>query len=182
MRKTLLLIPLLALAGCAGPATTPGVATANGGATPTASGASPSSGSKDGDQLKFAQCMRDNGMTWFKDPEPDQRGVRISPPEGTDDKKVDAAMNACKQYMPNGGEPGTMDPKMQAQLRVFSKCMRENGIPEFPDPSADGGIQVKEGELSFEPDSPEFKKAEQACSKFQPSPPPGGGQKHTENN
>jgi hypothetical protein len=170
MRKTLLLIPLLALAGCAGPSESPGVATAGGGATPSAGA---SSAPPEGDQLKFAQCMRDNGLPWYKDPEPGQRGVRISIPKGTDKAKVDAAMAACKAYLPNGGEPMKLDPEMQAQLRQFSQCMRENGLPDFPDPSAEGGILMKPGQGGIDPESAEFKKAEQACAQFRPDRPDG---------
>src|SRR5262245_2813646 len=124
MRKTLLLIPLLALAGCAGPAESPGIPSANGGAATPKASASTNTGSKDGDGLKFAQCMRDNGLPWFEDPDPDEKGIRISIPEGTPKAKVDKAMAACKQYLPGGGEPGKVDPAVTAKLRELAKCMR----------------------------------------------------------
>jgi hypothetical protein len=173
MRRTLLLIPLLALAGCAGNNQSPGVATANGGATPTASASSQPS---EGDPLKHAQCMRENGLPGFEDPEPDQKGIRIKVPKGTDKKKVDAAMAACKQYLPNGGEPRKLDPAITAKLREFAKCMRANGVPEFPDPQADGGLEIraqKGGNL--DPESAAFKKADAACAQYRPEGPGGGG-------
>jgi hypothetical protein len=180
MRKTLLLIPLLALAGCAGTTKTPGVATANGGTTPSA-GASTAAPSQ-GDGLKFAQCMRENGLPSFKDPDPDAKGFSIHIDKGMPKAKVDAAMKACRQFMPNGGEPPKLDPALTAKLREYSKCMRANGVPDFPDPSPDGGIQLKaEPGSGLDPDSATFKKADEACSQYRPEGPDGdGGQKHTE--
>ena len=177
MRRTPLLLCLLALAGCAGPARTPGVATADGGATPSAVASSGGSagGSKDGDALKFAQCMRANGLPWFKDPEPDQKGIRISVPAGTDKAKVDAAMKICRQYLPNGGEPPKLDPAAIAKLREFSKCMRANGVPDFPDPKADGGIEIREGAgVDIDPESESFRNAERACEQYRPQGRAGG--------
>jgi hypothetical protein len=179
MRRPLLLIPLLLLAGCAGNNKSPGVATANGGATPTASTAASES---PGDGVKFAQCMRDNGLTWFKDPDPDEKGFSIHIPRGTDKAKVDKAMQACRKYMPNGGEPPKLDAATVAKLREFAKCMRANGVPEFPDPKADGGLEIKaEPGSGLDPDSPAWKKADQACAQYRPEGPGGGEQKHQEN-
>jgi hypothetical protein len=179
MRRPLLLIPLLLLAGCAGNNKSPGVATANGGATPTASAEASES---PGDGLKFAQCMRDNGLTWFKDPDPNEKGFSINIPRGTDKAKVDKAMEACRKYMPNGGEPPKPDPATTAKLREFAKCMRANGVPEFPDPKADGGLEIKAGPGSgLDPESAAWKKAEKACDQYRPDGPDGGKQKHVEN-
>jgi hypothetical protein len=74
--------------------------------------------------------------------------------------------------MPNGGEPMKADPQMQEQMRKFAQCMRENGVPGFPDPGADGGIQINGGN-GVDPTSEEFKKAEKACA--QHGPKLGGG-------
>ena len=112
-------------------------------------------------------------MTWFKDPEPDERGIRISVPKGQDKAKVDAAMEACKKFLPNGGEPPKMDAAAAEQVRQMSKCMRENGVPNFPDPGPDGGIQIDGDKLGMSPGEPDFDAAEKACARFRPSPPPG---------
>jgi hypothetical protein len=179
----LLLIPLLLLAplltaGCANDNKSPGVATANGGATPTASAEASES---PGDGLKFAQCMRDNGLTWFKDPDPDEKGFSIHIPRGTDKAKVDKAMEACRKYMPNGGEPPKLDPATVAKLREFAKCMRENGVPDFPDPKADGGLEIKaEPGSGLNPESAAWKKADKACDQYRPDRPDGGAQNHVE--
>jgi hypothetical protein len=172
MRRALLLVLLLSLAGCAAEDGGDGVATAGG--TPTGGASSaPAGGDGDGDGLKFAQCMRENGMTWFKDPEPGQRGIRISVPQGQDRAKVDAAMAACKKFLPNGGEPPKMDAAAIEQARQMSRCMRENGVPNFPDPGPNGEMRIDGNKLGTGPGEPAFDAAEKACARFRPSPPAG---------
>jgi hypothetical protein len=170
MRRALLLVLLLSLAGCAADQGGDGVATAGG--TPSG-GASSAPADDSGDGLKFAQCMRENGMTWYKDPAPDEKGIRISVPKGQDKAKVDAAMKACKKYLPDGGAPPKMDAATAELMRQMSKCMRENGVPNFPDPGPDGGIQVDSDKLGMSPGDPAFNAAEKACARFRPSPRPG---------
>jgi hypothetical protein len=56
--------------------------------------------------------------------------------------------------------------------------MRENGVPDFPDPEVSGG-GVKMGiPRGVNPQSPAFKKAEEACRELMIGGPggPGGGQ------
>ena len=176
MRRALLLVLLLSLAGCAA-RDNGGDDVATAGGTPTDSASSAPAGDNDqGDGLKFAQCMRDNGLTWYEDPEPGQRGIRITVPKGEDKAKVDAAMAACKKFLPDGGEPQKRDPKMTEKMRQMAKCMRENGVPNFPDPGPDGGIQLDSDTLGTGPGRPDFDAAEKICNRFLPSPPPGGRQ------
>lgn len=169
MRRALLLVLLLSLAGCAADPGGDGVATAGG--TPT--GGASSAPAAQGDGLKFAQCMRENGMTWFKDPAPDEGGIRVSVPKGQDRAKVDAAMAACKKFLPDGGEPPKMDAAALEQVRLMAKCMRENGVPNFPDPGPNGEIHIEENKVGSGPGDPDFDAAEKACARFRPSPPPG---------
>ena len=173
MRRSVLLVLVLALGGCAAGNDGDGVATANGGA-PAATATTAAPAEEDG--LKFAQCMRDNGLTSFEDPEPGQRGVRITIPQGADKTKVDAAMRACQRYLPNGGEPPKLDARALDLARQMSKCMRENGVRDFPDPQADGGVVVDGRKLGTGPGDPVFDAAEKACARFQPFPPSGGPQ------
>lgn len=168
MRRTmtaLLLMVALTVTACAEPGDPgDGVASVNGTATPSASAA----GEGEGDQLTFAQCMRENGMTWFEDPEPGARGLKIAVPPGTDKAKFEAAMKACRKHLPGGGEPGRLDPQAMERARQMSKCMRENGIPNFPDPGPDGGISIERGQLDVEPGDPAFDRAEKACARYAP--------------
>ena len=174
--RTLMVLALtvLSAAACArGAGDGPGVATAATG-RPTAS-SSPSAAADDVDApLKFAQCMRDHGMTWFPDPDASGR-MRITTPRDLDPKKFEAAQQACKQYAPGGGTVRKPTAEEIEQARRFARCMRENGVTGFPDPSADGGISIDAGKLGTGPGSPTFDKAEEACRQYLPEPPAGGG-------
>jgi hypothetical protein len=59
-------------------------------------------------------------------------------------------------------------------MREFAKCMRANGVPEFPDPQADGRIRI-DSFRGLDPDSAEFKAAEEKCRQFAPRRPRGSG-------
>jgi hypothetical protein len=171
----LLLVALgivLAATGCGGPKKHDGIASAGGHATATASA---SSGLSDQDKaLKYAQCMRENGVPNFPDPKiNDGGGLNITLPDGTDKAKADAATKACQQYLPGGGQAQKADPAVVEQLRRFAQCMRDHGIPKFPDPT-DQGLQVDNDKLGLSgPDDPKLKAAQDACSKLMPAPPSG---------
>jgi hypothetical protein len=165
---------LVTLAGCAAKTGGDGVATAAG--TPAASStATATAPTDDGDaRLKFAQCMREHGMSWFPDPEPGTGGLQIKVPPGLDKAKVDAAMAACKKFMPNGGAPERLDPAQLEQVRRMSQCMRDHGITAFPDPDADGRIQLNGDTLGTGPGQPKFDAAEKACAQYRPKGPSAG--------
>jgi hypothetical protein len=64
----------------------------------------------------------------------------------------------------------------QLNMRVqngaqFASCMRKNGVPNFPDPSSSGNIGIGPSS-GINPDSPNFKAAQQKCRKLLPN----GGQ------
>ncbi|MFE2753375.1 hypothetical protein ACFXGA_15400 [Actinosynnema sp. NPDC059335] len=162
------LLLVLAVAGC-GTADGGGeVATAGGGGSTTSS-AAPNADGERAQGLRYSQCMRDNGVPEFPDPEIGKDGgMSLDLPEGVDPQAVDAAQRECKQYLPNGGEPGKADPQVVAKLREYSRCMRENGVPRFPDPT-DAGLQVENDELGIDPNSPAFKEAERKCASLRPS-------------
>jgi hypothetical protein len=167
----------LGLAGCArGPAGDPAVATAH--SADPAAGARPSStASKDPDApLKFSQCMRAHGLPWFPDPDSGGR-LTVRTPAGVDRKKVDAAQRACAVFAPDAG-PGADKPTAaeMEQLRQVSRCMRAHGIANFPDPTANGAIQIDRDKLGTGPGDPAFDKAQQACDKSLPKVTGGGGQ------
>lgn len=117
-------------------------------------------------QLKWAQCMRDHGVNV---PDPGQGGgvnVQIQ-----DEQQLQDAQNACKKYQPNGGNgPGKIDQKTLDQLTRFAQCMRDHGVP-MPDPQTSGGaVKIQAGSQgSVDPNSDQFKQAEQACEQYMPS-------------
>jgi hypothetical protein len=167
------LLLAVTVTGCGTSSNTPGVATAGSGAA--ASGGATSVLTEQEKALRFGQCMRDNGVPDFPDPKVNENGgMSLDAPEGVDPKKVDAAMQRCKQYLPNGGEPTKADPQVLEQLRVFSQCMRDNGFPNFPDPT-DQGLQIDNNALGISgPDDPRFSAAQKTCEQHMPAPPSGG--------
>jgi hypothetical protein len=117
--------------------------------------------SADGDfdkRVKFARCMRENGVE-MKDPEPqgadgqDQQTMEISDPA-----RFQAALPKCRSLLPNGGAV-KMTPEELERQRKFAKCMRDNGIADFPDPDPDGGA-VQAGHQADD----KFLKANETCS------------------
>jgi len=48
--------------------------------------------------LDFAQCMRDNGVEAFPDPDPDQGGMQIGPEVG-EDPDFEAAQEVCRDIL-----------------------------------------------------------------------------------
>ncbi|RAS64131.1 hypothetical protein C8D87_106537 [Lentzea atacamensis] len=105
-----------------------------------------------GDMVKFAQCMRDNGVD-MPDPEDNGKGgvvMRAAPAEdaGSDGQasKFEAAHNACKQHLPNGGEFKPPSPEEQDKMRQQAKCMRDKGH-NWPDPQFDGNAKGQAIEL-----------------------------------
>ncbi len=164
---------VVAATGCGGAKKNNGIATAGGHGTASAS----TGGLSDQDKVvKFAQCMRENGVPNFPDPKVNAGGgVSISAPDGADPTKVDAAMKKCQQYLPNGGQAQKADPAVVDQLRRYAQCMRDHGIPNFPDPT-DQGLQVDNDKLGLSgPDDPKFKAAHEACSRLMPTPSGSAG-------
>ncbi|HYN97781.1 MAG TPA: hypothetical protein VES42_28410 [Pilimelia sp.] len=162
----------VALAGCAGQdGDAPGIATAGkGGSASATPSAGPSDDLPDEERrLKFAECMRGEGLD-VPDPGTGD-GPMFRFREGQDRAKVEKAMEACRQYAPNGGRPPRLDGAQLEQFRKLAKCMRENGIENFPDPAADGGIRLNRNS-GIDPESAEFKAATEKCRQFRPSPGP----------
>ncbi|MET7960542.1 hypothetical protein ABZ356_30370 [Micromonospora zamorensis] len=173
MRRQMLAIPILlalALAGCgAGGDDGGGVATAGGAkSSATASGAPVGDSDR---QLDFARCMRENGVD-MPDPEAGGRpGFRFG--GDVDQQKVQAAMEKCRDKLPNGGQGPQLNPEQAEQMRTLARCMRENGVPDFPDPDADGRVQIGQGDKAINIGDPAMKAALEKCR--QHAPQFGGG-------
>lgn len=115
------------------------------------------------DQMRaYAKCMREHGVD-MKDPEADGGGIGIAvPAEGSAEmEKVNKADEACKQHLPNGGEPQKPTAEDLDKAREMAKCLREHGI-DVKEPTADDpGIAISGGPG----DDPEkVNKAMEACA------------------
>ncbi|MFE3447813.1 hypothetical protein ACFXJ8_02670 [Nonomuraea sp. NPDC059194] len=161
-------LPLLLAAACGSAPSTAQVASAGEGGTASAQPSASATLSRDEAQLKFAQCMRENGVDM---PDPDANGgIRIQGKKGEQDK-TEAAMKACKQYLDQAaGERKAMDPERRDQLVKFAQCMREHGV-QMEDPGADGMIKM----LGNQGDEQTMKAAQEACKEFAPGMMKGGG-------
>lgn len=161
-----------------------GCAAASGGSTalPGASSSqpaseSPASGAGDREQplLAYAQCMRENGVPNFPDPQPGAGGIDLNGNEfDVDSPAFKAADQACESVLPAPPADGSEDDQDgRDQMLAYARCMRDNGVANFPDPQAGGGIDLN-GDL-LDIDSPAFKAAEKACASL-PGAPSGGRQ------
>jgi hypothetical protein len=172
----LMLITGLAATACGdkdAPTKTVATAGANGGPSGGPQG-DPSAGARGGDPVAYAKCMRDNGVAGF--PDPDKNGQIRLDPNTVDQESAEyqKAQEACKQYVGSAAkvrdDPGsqwTIENKLK-----YAKCMRDNGLANFPDPDKNGQLVLPR---SFDPESAQFKAAENACQQYKPQNMPQGG-------
>lgn len=118
--------------------------------------------------LKFAQCMRDNGVDMEDPVEGGGVRVRVEPGQEETARK---AREACRRYTPaaNGAKP---DPQMVEKARELARCMRSNGVEDFPDPDPNQLGAMINRELTKDPD---FQKAREACQDIIGGLRPPGG-------
>ena len=159
------------VAGCAGKARGPGVASAAGSDNATASASPTPSLDAEEQRRQFVQCMRDHGVDV---PDPDSGGgIRITSSAGPGSEK---AIEECQKYLP-AGKAAKPDPQMLEQAREFAKCMRDHGV-DMPDPDPNAGgfrVQKGSGDGRVSPDDAAFKAAMEACKDKLPK----GGQLQT---
>ena len=90
--------------------------------------------------MKFAECMRDNGVSEFPDPDASGEltidGVRERLVAGPEQPGVEAGHRrvqgpaATGVHGPQGGAP-----RSRSSALEFAQCMRDNGVKDFPDPA-----------------------------------------------
>jgi hypothetical protein len=92
--------------------------------------------------VKFAECMRVNGVREFPDPNASgefvygiQRGTSLDPSTAA----WKNAIGACKDLQP-AGFMSKRSPEQQENALKFAQCMRDNGVKDFPDPTPDGPL------------------------------------------
>jgi hypothetical protein len=84
---------------------------------------------------QFAQCMRQNGVTNFPDP---QNGHFVMGGGIQNNPHFQSAVQACQHFLGASGIGGNSQ-NNSAQL-AFAHCMQTHGVPSFPDPPPDGAI------------------------------------------
>jgi hypothetical protein len=170
MRKRMMVLFFLSpmvfgLSACGGGAKDDGVASGGGTATSAAPAAPNAQVNPRDAQLKFAQCMRQNGVN-MPDPQPGQP-ARIPDANG-DQAKLEAATKKCQPLLQQGGgQINPSDPKFRDALVKFAKCMRQHGV-DMPDPGPDGRMQIPSGAQA------KLQAAQQQCNQLLPGGGPGG--------
>lgn len=123
--------------------------------------------------VKFAECMRDNGVSDFPDPDASGQFVYGIKAGSSLDPRTTAwkqAISACNNLEPPGLIPTTFTSQQIVARLKFAQCIRTNGVPDFPDPSDHGPlINVKNAQSN-----PQLQSAIQKCRAFLPTA--SGGQ------
>jgi hypothetical protein len=143
--------------------------------TPAETGTGSSGGNKNATNrdkaMKFAECMRDNGVSEFPDPDASGEltidGIANGSSLDTSTAAFKKAISACKDLQP----PGFMGRKRSAQEQEnglkFAQCMRDNGVEDFPDPAKDGPLidttRIPSAAGRGALDIPGFQAAVEAC-------------------
>jgi hypothetical protein len=116
-----------------------GCSNAPAGTSGSSDGASANAGHEQA--VKFAECMRHNGVREF--PDPDASGtltievVANGTSIDTDSPAFQQAITACKDLEPPGFTGFTRSPEQQQAALKFAQCIRDNGVKDFPDPAID---------------------------------------------
>ena len=94
--------------------------------------------------VKFAECMRDNGVSGFPDPDASGKltldGVVNGSSVDPDSAAWKQAMTACKDLQPPGFAGSKATPKQMSARLEFAQCIRDHGVKDFPDPTRDGPL------------------------------------------
>jgi uncharacterized protein YceK len=164
MRKVMTALALLVLLGGCGSAADngDGVASANGDGSQAPPTSTTQQGGTEEQMQKFAKCMRDNGVD-MPDPGPDG-GLGQGADSGIDRNSptFQKAAEACRQYLPGGGDLSKLDPKLIDQLRQLTQCLRDNGV-DVPDPDPNNPTLGLGAMQDIDRNSPAFQKAMEAC-------------------
>jgi hypothetical protein len=166
----------LSVAACGSSSSSTTGGSGSSGTTVASSGSTSSSDAQYTARLNLAKCLRSHGLNV---PDPSTSGgaaggggmfkVLAQYPRST----VQAAMQACSQYLRGSFQRPTVSAAQQAQfeqdLVKFAQCMRSHGV-NVPDPSTNGSGGYGFGQTfrSADRNSPAFKAAEQACSSLRP--------------
>jgi hypothetical protein len=141
MRRTLWSLPALVtlavvVAGCGNGSTGTGSSAATRGGNGTAS--------IHGKAVRFAECMRANGVSAFPDPDVSGsftidavvNGSSLDPNSAA----FKQAIGACQHLEPPGFTGAKVTPSQRTARLKFAQCIRDHGVPDFPDPTPNGPL------------------------------------------
>ncbi|HWE32265.1 MAG TPA: hypothetical protein VG410_02200 [Solirubrobacteraceae bacterium] len=126
--------------------------------------------------IKFADCMRANGVPSFPDPSGGGGGVQIPNSVDTNAPAFQRARKACGGLLPGPGGRQAATAEQKASMLKLSRCMRAHGVSGFPDPvssppASPVGMAIAFGRpgafivvpQSLDPQSPTFETAAKVC-------------------
>ena len=120
--------------GCSNAAAQPG----------TSSSAANSNAATRQQSVKFAECMRANGVREFPDPDASGTltidGIANGSSLDTSSAAFKQAIAACKDLQPPGFIGHKRTAQEQENALKFAQCIRDNGVKDFPDPTPDGPL------------------------------------------
>ena len=128
--------------------------------------------SKEQGQLAWAKCMRQQGAD-VPDPQISGGSIvqQLPDREQQAGPEFRAAQQACRQYLPNGGQPTPPSAAERQQALALARCMRAHGI-NVPDPEITAEAIYQRGPRGMDRNDPRLKTAEQACAQYGQLPPP----------
>jgi len=162
-----------AVAGCGG-STTPSVASVPSTTATTSATAGPATSPS---RAAFAACLTAHGFTASVGSAATAgnnvlsiEGVIVSGSVDPSSPQFQAAMAACRKYLPGGGPPSLTPAERAAAANAmlgFAACMRKNGVPSFPDPNGQGFFPL--GSIKgIDQDLPLLQRAFKACEHLEP--------------
>jgi hypothetical protein len=94
--------------------------------------------------VKFAECMRSNGVSGFPDPNASGQltidAVANGSAVDTNSATFKQAMSTCRHLQPPGFTGAKVTPSQRTARLAFAQCVRDHGVPDFPDPTPNGPL------------------------------------------
>jgi hypothetical protein len=89
--------------------------------------------------MRFAECMRENGVSDFPDPNASGAFTIETIANGsvvdTSSAAFTRALTVCEDLEPPGFTGETRSPEQQEAALEFAQCIRDHGVKDFPDPA-----------------------------------------------
>jgi hypothetical protein len=94
--------------------------------------------------MKFAKCMRSNGVSEFPDPSASGKltidAIANGSSVDTSTPAFKRAIGVCKALEPAGFMGSKRSSEQQSAGLKFAQCIRKNGVSDFPDPLPNGPL------------------------------------------
>ena len=140
-RSAIVLAPIVLLATACG-------SNSHNSPSASSSGSHPSPAQAREAAVRFAGCMRSQGVSSFPDSTAPDGGPKWNfddlPGVNSSSPSFQAAYSACRHLLPGGGPNAALQAQRQRQQRAgllaFAQCMRRHGITRFPDPNSQGEL------------------------------------------